>query len=183
MREIAAAAGQGNHSAALYHFADKRELLHSLIERHSVPIQEGWLEALQEMAAQQRDSLEELVELLVRPVLAKLDDPDGGTEYLLIVAQLVTSRTFPITSIPVVNGPGALELTARMMRHVGPTPRRLLPLRMMRVANVLYGSIANYHMLIGVGIEISRELFVEDLVASLVAVLLAECGNPSAESR
>ena len=44
--------------------------------------------------------------------------------------RLVMSRTFPITSIPVANGPGALELTARMMRHVGPAPTRLLPPRL-----------------------------------------------------
>lgn len=174
MREIAAAAGQGNHSAALYYFTDKRELLNTLLERHSEPIQSAWLVTLDHMAAEGRDSLDELIGLLVRSVVAKLDDPDGGTEYLLIVAELVTSRSFPITSIPVANGVGALELTARMMRHVGPVPARLLPLRMMRVAGLLYSSIANYHTLTAAGFKIPREEFVDDLIGSLVSVIGAE---------
>lgn len=174
MREIAAAAGQGNHSAALYHFADKRELLNALLERHSEPIQSAWLVTLDHMAAEGRDSLEELIGLLVRSVVAKLDDPDGGTEYLLVFAELVTSRTYPVTSIPVTNGAGALELTARMMRHVGPVPPSLLPLRMMRVAGLLYSSIANYHTLVSVGFKIPRDEFVDDLIGSLVSVVGAE---------
>lgn len=179
MREIAAAAGQGNHSAALYHFADKRDLLNALLERHSEPIQSAWLVTLDHMAAEGRDSLDELVGLLVRSVVAKLDDPDGGTDYLLIVAELVTSRTFPITSIPVANGVGALELTAKMMRHVGPVPPGLVPLRMMRVAGLLYGSIANYHTLVDGGFKIPRDEFIDDLIGSLVSVIGAERRLPS----
>jgi AcrR family transcriptional regulator len=171
MREIAAAAGQGNHSAALYHFADKRDLLNSLLERHSDPMQKAWLVTLDHMAAEGRDTLRELVALMVRSVIAKLDDPDGGTDYLLVVADLVTSRSFPITTMPAVSAPGILELTARMMRHIRTVPPQFMQLRMMRVANVLYGSIANYHSLVSMGFGIEREDFIDDLIASLVAVI------------
>ncbi len=54
LREIAGAAGQGNHSAALYHFADKKDLINSLLERHSDPIQSAWLLTLNHMAAEGR---------------------------------------------------------------------------------------------------------------------------------
>jgi len=178
MREIAAAAGQGNHSAALYHFADKRDLINSLLERHSDPIQNAWLVTLDHMAAEGRETLRELVGLMVRSVVAKLDDPDGGTDYLLVVADLVTSRSYPITTMPAVSAPGILELTAAMMRHIHTIPPQFSQLRMMRVANVLYGSIANYHYLVSMGFSVSREGFIDDLIDSLVAVIAAGLEEP-----
>lgn len=171
MREIAAAAGQANHSAALYHFADKRDLLNSLLARHSDPIQAAWLTTLDHMTAEGRDSLEELVGLMVRTVVAKLDDPDGGSDYLLIVAQLVTSRSFPLMTLPAVSAPGILELSARMMRHIQAIPTEWMQLRMLRVAAVLYCSIAHYQFLAEFGGAPTRDGFVADLIASMVAVI------------
>lgn len=171
LREIAAAAGQGNHSAVAYHFRDKRELVNDLLARHSDPIQTGWLATLDHLSAEGRDNLPELVRLMVRSLAAKLDDSDGGPEYLLVVAQLATSRTFPLTSLPAVSAPGILELSARMMRHIGPLPSNLDIFRMLRVASVLYGSLANYQTLRESGLDVPREEFVEDLCQSLVALL------------
>src|SRR5688572_11521762 len=58
LREIAAAAGQANHSAALYHFSNKRELINELLVRHSDPIQAAWLVTLDHLAASGRETLE-----------------------------------------------------------------------------------------------------------------------------
>jgi AcrR family transcriptional regulator len=171
LREIAAAAGQANHSAALYHFSNKRELINALLTRHSDPIQAAWLATLAHLAASGRESLEELVSLMVRSLIAKLDDPDGGADYLMIVAQLVPSRSFPITSFEATTAPGIISLSVAMMRHIGEIPFHLIQLRMMRVAAVLYCSIANYQTVVAAGAEIEREVFIKDLIASIVAVL------------
>jgi AcrR family transcriptional regulator len=171
LREIAAAAGQANHSAALYHFSNKRELINALLTRHSDPIQAAWLVTVERMAASGRDSLEELVSLMVRSLVAKLDDPDGGADYLMVVAQLVPSRSFPITSFEATTAPGILALSIAMMRHIGEIPFHLVQLRMMRVAAVLYCSIANYQTVVATGADIDREVFVRDLISSIVAVL------------
>ncbi len=171
LREIAAAAGQGNHSAVLYHFGDKRTLLNALLARHSDPIANAWLAMLGHLRDEGRDSLEELIGMMVRPLVRKLDDPDGGADYLLIVAQLVNSRTFPVTDLPAANAPGILAVSGSLMRHAGPIRPYLLPLRMLRVAAVLYSSIASYHRLCTAGIAIPRDEFVDDLIGSLVAVI------------
>ena len=171
MREIAAAAGQANHSAVLYHFNDKRELINAMLDRHSGPLQAAWLLALNGPAAPSHHKLEELVNLMVRPIVALLDDPDGGTDYLLIVAELVTSRSFPVTELPAAAAPGIQALTAAMMAQMAPFPVHLLPLRMMRAAAVMYCSINDYHRLTRAGFAIPREDFVTDLVASLVGLL------------
>lgn len=177
MRQIAAAAGQGNHSAVHYHFADKKTLINAVLERHSDPIQAGWIATVAHLAAQDRDSLEELVGLMVRPLVQKLDDPDGGADYLLVVAELVTSRSFPITEMPATAAPGIMALSAAMMRRMAAVPMHLMPLRMMRSAAVLYTSIADYHRLVKVGMPIPREEFVNDLIASMVGLLGQRTGR------
>ncbi len=171
LRRIAAEAGQGNHSAVLYHFADKKDLVNALLERHSSSIEAGWTVAVQHLAAEGRDTLPELVGLMVRPLVAKLDDPDGGTDYLLVVAQLVTSRSFPLAEMPATMAPGILALTAAMMGRMERVPDELMPLRMMRVAAALYCSIADFHRMTAMGMEIDRGAFVDDLIASLTGLI------------
>ena len=64
----AAVAGQGNHSASLYHFKDKHNLINCLLERHSDAIRDAWIATLEHNRAHGRDSLEEVVEVMVRPL-------------------------------------------------------------------------------------------------------------------
>lgn len=171
LREIAGAAGQRNHSAALYHFGDKRTLLDALLARHSDAIQASWLVVLDHMTAEGRDSLEELVGLMVRTLVQKLDDPDGGPEYLNVVAQLVNSPHFPITEMPAATAPGIMALTGAMMRHIGEVAPHLFPLRMLGVSALLYGTIAAYQRLTKVGFDIPRDDLVQDLIRSIVGLL------------
>src|SRR6188474_2440830 len=85
LREIAIAAGQRNVSAATYHFGSKRELIEAILERHTIPVQETWVPALA-ADAEHAISLRELVGLCVRPLVAKIDDADGGRSYLELCA-------------------------------------------------------------------------------------------------
>ncbi len=170
LREIAAAAGQRNHSAALYHFGDKRGLLEALLHRHSGPIDEALVRDIAASRGRRTPSLDALVRLLVSPLVAKLDDADGGPEYLQICAELVSSRSHPITEMQAANGPGATELRARLLEHMGAVPATLLPLRMLRTAAVLFCSIAAYQRLSRAGLHVSRDDFHADLVASLASM-------------
>lgn len=171
LREIALAAGQRNHSAALYHFGDKRTLIDALLARHSDAIQAGWLVVLEHMSAEGHDNLEELVGLMVRTLVHKLDDPDGGPEYLNVVAQLVNSPHFPITEMEATTAPGIVALSGAMMRHIGEIEPNLYPLRMLGVTSLLYGTLASYQRLVRVGFDISREALVGDLIQSISGLL------------
>lgn len=170
LREIAAAAGQRNHSATLYHFGTKRDLLEALLQRHSGPVDDSFVAALDRLRAEGRESLRDIIEVLVRPMVAILDN-DGGVEYIFICAELVHSRTFPMTSLRAANGPGGQELRARLFPFLGGVPPMLLPLRMMQFASVLFGSIAAYQRLCTAGLFIAREAFIEDLVRTMVGLL------------
>jgi AcrR family transcriptional regulator len=174
LREIAIAAGQRNVSAATYHFGSKRELIEAILERHSRPIQNDWVNTLQQENPERRLTLHELVELLVRPIVAKIDDPDGGRCYLEICGELVASRSFPLIGMRVASTQGAAELALRVAQHGPKLPAMLTVLRATRMAALLYCSIGDFLRLTANGVEIPRDLFVADLVRTLVAVVQAE---------
>lgn len=171
LREIAMAAGQKNPSAALYHFGDKRGLIDAILERHSAPIQAGWLAILRHLDVRGDATVAELASLLVRPIVAKLDDPDGGLSYLALCAELTTSTTFPLVETAPARAEGANELSRRMMRAAGAIDPTLLALRMMRVAAVLYTSIHDYVALGRRGVVVEREAFTRDLVETITSVV------------
>jgi AcrR family transcriptional regulator len=173
LREIAIAAGQRNVSAATYHFGSKRELIEALLERHSRPIQNDWAATLAQ-DPEKKLTLEELANLLVRPIVAKIDDPDGGRCYLEICGELVASRSFPLIGMRVASTQGAAELALRIAQHGPKLPAMLTVLRATRTAGLLYCSIGDYLRLTANGVEIPRELFVADLVCTIVASVKAE---------
>ena len=172
LREIAIAAGQRNVSAATYHFGSKRELIEAILERHTIPLQESWVPVLS--AADERGvTLHELVELCVRPLVAKIDDPDGGRCYLELCAELVASRSFPMIGMRIAATPRVQELAGRIAAHGPDVPPMIRVIRNTRLTSILYGSIGDYLRLITNGVEISRELFIADLVNVVVGAVRA----------
>ena len=173
LREIAIAAGQRNVSAATYHFGSKRELIEAILERHSLPVQDSWAPALAQ-DPEHRLGLQELLELLVRPMVAKIDDPDGGRCYLELSAELVASRSFPMMGMRVATTPGTQEMAKRIAEHGAEVAPMIRVIRSTRLASVLFGSIGDYLRLINNGVEIPREQFVSDLVNALAGLARAE---------
>ena len=173
------AAGQRNVSAATYHFGSKRELIEAILERHSRPIQDGWTV---ELGADPDKTLglRQLAELLVKPIVAKMDDADGGRCYLENCAELVASRSYPLIGMRVASTPGAAELSLRVAQHGPKLPPLLFVLRATRMAAVLYCSIGDYLRLTANGVDIPRQLFIEDLVSTIVASVGAEAPSATA---
>ena len=178
LREIAIAAGQRNVSAATYHFGSKRELIEAILERHSIPVQDSWGPALA-ADAETGISLQELIELCVRPLVAKIDDPDGGRSYLELCAELVASRSFPLMGMRIASTPRVHELAGRISSRGPEVPPMIRVIRNSRLAGMLYGSIGDYLRLITNGVEISRELFISDLVNAVVGAVLADAPTES----
>lgn len=173
--EINQAAAQKNRSAVQYHFGDKHGLLEAIIARHSVGVQEAWLDMLTVLDGKGIDDVWSILEVLVLPMVRRLDDPDNGREYVLISAQLVGHPTFPLFTAPARGFEGASEMAVRLTRKVDLHPA-LLEMRMYRVMEVLFHSVANYARTRDskVGPVVPRELFVADLVDSLHALVVAQ---------
>jgi AcrR family transcriptional regulator len=172
LREIAIAAGQRNVSAATYHFGSKRELIEAILERHSIPLQDTWVPVLT-AAAERGVTLHDLVELCVRPLVAKIDDPDGGRCYLELCAELVASRSYPLMGMRIASTSRVQELAARIAAHGPEVPPMIRVIRNTRLAGMLYASIGDYLRLITNGVEISRELFISDLMNAVVGAVQA----------
>ena len=172
LREIALEAGQRNHSAVLYHFGDKRGMLDAILERHSVPIQTGWLATLKHVEAWGPLDLSKLVSLLVRPTVDKVEDVDGGRAYLAVCAELVSSPAYPLSTMASSRGEGAVAIRERMRQHIpSDVPAALVELRMNRVNAIIYTGVTDYIRLGKTQGGLHAEAVVDDIVASVVAVI------------
>ncbi|MCG8591911.1 MAG: TetR/AcrR family transcriptional regulator [Proteobacteria bacterium] len=89
LREINRAAGQRNATALQYHFTDRDGLVRAVLHKHHGEIEARRHALLDAYDQAGRDDLRELTAALVLPLAAKLDDRDGGREYLRVLAQLL----------------------------------------------------------------------------------------------
>lgn len=85
LRQVVVAAGQRNSSALHYHFGGRDGLVAAIIEVHNSGIERRRAEMLDALGDE--PSLHELVEAVVLPQAALLDQPDGR-EFLAIISQL-----------------------------------------------------------------------------------------------
>jgi AcrR family transcriptional regulator len=95
LREINRASGARNAVAVQYHFDDRAGVVRAIIAKHRPAVEAMRHELLDEYEAEGRDDLWTLAGCLVRPLAAKLADPDGGPEYLRIQAELVNGTATP----------------------------------------------------------------------------------------
>ncbi len=182
LREVASEAGQRNVSAVLYHFGTKVELLECVLERHSDPIQKVCAERVNRWQNDASVTMRDVIELLVSELIKKLDDPDGGRAYLALCAQLAASPDFPLTERRAAQAPGAMQLSAKLLSFSAPIPPQVFPLRMMRFANILYLSFADYIRVSNAGFAIPREIFFEELTGALAAVVTGPILAPLSQS-
>ena len=134
LREIAIAAGQRNVSAATYHFGSKRELIEAILERHSLAGSGRLGSGARATIPSTSSACTQLIELLVKPLVAKMDDPDGGRCYLELCAELVASRSFPLMGMRVATTPGAQEMAKRIAEHGPEVPPMIRVIRSTRLA-------------------------------------------------
>jgi AcrR family transcriptional regulator len=107
LREIGAAAGQRNNSAAQYHFGSKQGLVDAVVEFRMAPINERRLALLAELdAAGRADDLRGLVEALVEP-FAEQASADPPTWYARFIEQVTADPdvgVFGSLAHPVMRG-------------------------------------------------------------------------------
>ncbi|MFJ9019772.1 TetR/AcrR family transcriptional regulator [Streptomyces sp. NPDC102259] len=110
LNEIKRAAGQRNAMALQYHFGDRTGLLRAVLDKHLPAVdarREALLQQYEDGGGGGGDSgdvaLRSLAAALVLPAAAKLADPDGGREFLQIVAELL-NRPEPLVEVVVTQG-------------------------------------------------------------------------------
>jgi len=143
LREIGAAAGQRNNSAVQYHFGDREGLLAAVLEPHVAELDETRRALLAELELDGPPTVEQLVDLLILPLAAKLADP-SGVRYLQIQAALlgrdasVSTRAVQPWSRPVMD-----DLTERVARTLAPLDRAEGAARHLLVTTMVFNGLAN----------------------------------------
>jgi hypothetical protein len=117
--------------------------------------------------------LRQLIELMVRPHVDKIDDPDGGRCFLQLCAELVTSRSFPLIGMRAATSPGATALCSGITEQGPRLPGAVATLRGSRIAAILFTSIADYLRVTDGGTDIPREALISDLTSVLASAVRA----------
>jgi AcrR family transcriptional regulator len=100
LREVNREAGQRNASALQYHFGDRNGLVRAIIEKHRAETDPRRHALLDQWEAEAARDLRALAAALVLPLAAKLQDPDGGREFLQIQCEIYTRPTFERALVP-----------------------------------------------------------------------------------
>lgn len=159
MAEVNRASGQKNSSAAAYHFGTKEGLLDAILDRHSTRMEQR----RQVLLANIDDTdVDQVIDVLVRPLVEKLDDRDGGLEFLRINSQLMTSAQYRklrerrIRKLPQVQK--AQTLLASLLPDMGKQEREA---RMMCFESLLFQSLLTYLFR---GERVQRDIFVDTMI-------------------
>jgi AcrR family transcriptional regulator len=89
LREITRAAGARNVIAVQYHFEDRAGVLTAILAKHLPDVDARRHALLDEIEARGGPTARDVAGALVRPLAAKLADPDGGPAFLQVYAELL----------------------------------------------------------------------------------------------
>lgn len=178
LNEITRKAEQKNRNAVHYHFGNKEALIQAIFDKHQAPIAEIRRHLLREIKEVGQSSLQSVAAALVRPVAARLEDPDGGVAYIKISSQLSAANMLSYfhpdksSGVDIASWPDLTELWVPFIEHL-PSPVRKQ--RMSLVVGMLFHGLADHAVFReqsepGLG---ETDLMVNNLIDSICAVLSA----------
>lgn len=177
LREVQAASGQRNKSAAQYHFGSREGLIEAVVAARMGPVNERRLEMLAALdAAPHEPSLRDLAAALVVP-LAEHTVATTESHWARFLAQGVADPALSAVVRRNLEGRSYRALRARMVAALGHVPDRLRERRVDHAVALVTVSLA--------GAEASRSaggrarVSVPELVAELVDVCAAVLAAPS----
>lgn len=93
LNDINKAAGQRNKNATHYHFGSKEGLLQAILDKYEPAIAERRNELLDAFEAAGPLNLRQVIRAIMQPLADKLNDPDGGPDFVRFSAHMVLTRT------------------------------------------------------------------------------------------
>ncbi len=143
--DISKAAKQKNRSALQYHFKDKQGLLDAVLDKHAIGIALRRTSMLDQLEARGNFTLYQLIEALVLPVAALLDQKEDGHAFLKIHSQLMTSESYrELRTHRDQNAPDVLRLQKLMVKHTNSSTPKVVQTRLMLAGVMLIHGLASY---------------------------------------
>jgi AcrR family transcriptional regulator len=167
--EIAIAAGQKNRSALQYHFTNKEGLLDAVLDKHARGIAVARMAMLDELEQSGDYTLYQLIEALVLPMAAQLDDDDGGHAFIKIHSHLMTSDDYPdLRKRRDQDVNDVLRLECMIRQRVATDNQEVIQARNVLAGCLLIHGLASYPALAG---RIARPVFLQTLIQGIVDLL------------
>lgn len=167
--DIAKAAQQKNRSALQYHFTNKQGLLDAVLDKHAEGIAARRIAMLDELEARDDQTLYQLIEALVLPVAAQLDDKDGGHAFLKIHSQLMTTENYrELRKHRDSNAPDIQRFQILLAQHINTHDPENVRARVMLMGCLLIHGLADYLSQADV---ISRPEFLHTMIQGIVDLI------------
>ncbi len=171
LADINRAAGARNRNALHYHFGNKETLLDAVLDKHSLEIDQARRQMLDELDRDAEYSLKNLIHVLVQPVASKLDDTDGGVDFIKINAQLMAIEHYAsVRRARIEKLPQARRLQKLIQKQMPTLSSKIIQARIIIIDCILFQGLASY---LSIKPHISHRLFINTLIDSIVATLTA----------
>jgi AcrR family transcriptional regulator len=184
LAEINRAARQRHSNACQYHFGSKDGLVQAILDKHVPAISANRSAVFDAMEVSGNESIGDVIRAFVRPVAAKLFDPNGGREFIRLNAQLVAHHTMASRGLAtsLLNVPHTDRLTRKLKAALAERdlPSHLVDGRLMMAAIMLFHGLADYsrlwEALPAIHSRAEAENFIADLERMIEAALTAPAG-------
>lgn len=172
LREINRVSGARNAIAVQYHFTDRAGVVRAILDKHGPDVEARRHAMLDQYEAEGRSDVRQLAAALVRPLAAKLSDPDGGPAYLQIYADLLNRPNPLIGPSPLEDLADPADSIHRWRRLVGPLIEEDA-VRLHRRFTALFHTTAELARRARSGPHADDRLFVSYVIDVVTAILVA----------
>jgi AcrR family transcriptional regulator len=179
LRQVNAAAGQRNASAAHYHFGSKDALIEAVSSYRLSRVNRRRLARL--AALPPVPSLRQLVEAMILPMVEEIEEAPGGRNYIQFLAQIGGHPSHDLAKLIRSRNAEALQRCAQLAAAQLPEiPARVFELRFGLMLLTAISALANRERMLvspvtndAVGMPLLVSVLIDGLVASLAAPLSA----------
>ena len=144
LRQINSAAGQRNSLAAHYHFGSKEALVQAIHEYRGGRINERRHAMLARITAQERGQVRPLIKALVYPIVAEIEETDGGGNFIIFLSQLYSSPALNLVTMWRTHLSESVGEVYKQLRSVLPeTPEDIAGMRFGLLWVAMISTLAN----------------------------------------
>ena len=173
LRDVSAASGQRNHSAAQYHFGDRRTLVAAVFERRMQIVAERRHALLDALTNEDRTTdVTGIVAAIVVPLTEVVSESDAWYGRFLARSQWDTLAADVTADLPVV---ASYRRALDLLAAATDLPHQRRRSRFDQLASLLIGTVAGWEWQ---GHRGTRRVSLSDLQTELVSTLRALVGAP-----
>lgn len=173
LRDVSAAAGQRNHSAAQYHFADRHGLVAAVYAARMGEVNARRQQRLAELAVDGRgDDLEALVGAAIIPLVEVIAEADGWYGRFLGRTRWDTLALEALVDLP--EAASIRTVMRRIIAHLDGLSTKLARSRADQLLTLVIGTVAGWEWARHRGDpRLSQDELTDDLVSTAIALLRA----------